>query len=93
MVNPAGRFMSVAFLKRVVDGLVVNKMNYLHIHFTDVSSFPIASKTYPQLAQKGRISRLLWKSADTDAVYSKAELQSLVAYAADRGVRVVPEIE
>jgi hexosaminidase len=27
MVNPAGRFMSAAFLKRVVDGLVANKMN------------------------------------------------------------------
>ena len=93
MVNPAGRFMSVGFLKRVVDGLVVNKMNYLHIHFTDVSSFPIASDTYPQLSRKGRISRLVWKSSDTDAVYAKAELRSLVAYAADRGVRVVPEIE
>ena len=33
--------MSTAFLKRVVDGLVVNKMNYLHVHFTDVASFPV----------------------------------------------------
>ena len=31
MVNPAIRFMPVGFLKRVVNGLAVNKMNYLHI--------------------------------------------------------------
>jgi hexosaminidase len=36
MVNPSIRFMPVPFLKRVVDGLAINKMNYLHIHFTDV---------------------------------------------------------
>ena len=91
MVNPAGRFMSTTFLKRIVDGLVVNKMNYLHIHFTDVASFPVASEKYPQLANKGRIGRLVWQSADTDTVYTKADLKSLVTYAADRGVRIVPE--
>ena len=93
MVNPAGRFMSVAFLKRVVDGLAMQKMNYLHIHFTDVSSFSVASDKYPQLAAKGRISRLLWRSNDSSAVYTKPELRSLVAYAAERGVRIVPEFD
>ena len=41
MVNPSIRFMPIAFLERVVDGLALNKMNYLHIHFTDVSSLPV----------------------------------------------------
>ena len=93
MVNPAGRFMSIPFLKRVVDGLVVNKMNYLHIHFTDVASFPVHSDTYPQLAAMGRFSRLVWHSPSTQAVYSTSDLKSLVAYAAERGVRVVPEFD
>eukprot|EP01051_Picozoa_sp_SAG22_P014710 SAG22_NODE_1825_length_3505_cov_3.818849_3_plen_122_part_00 len=79
-------------LKRVVDGLVINKMNYMHIHFTDVASFPMASEAFPMLAAKGRMSRMVWKSADSDAVYSAAALKSLVAYAAERGVRVVPEV-
>jgi hypothetical protein len=89
MVNPAGRFMSTAFLKRVVDGLVINKMNYLHVHFTDVASFPVHSDAYPQLAAMGRMSRLVWRSAETEAVYSKEDLVSLVAYASERGVRIV----
>ena len=43
MVDPAINFMPINFLHRVVDGLTANKMNYLHIHFTDVTSFPVAS--------------------------------------------------
>lgn len=62
-------------------------MNYLHVHFTDVSSFPVQSVAYPQLSKKGRISRLLWKSDDLDAVYTVADLKELVAYAAERSVR------
>ena len=68
-------------------------MNYMHIHFTDVASFPMASNAYPQLAAEGRMSRLMWKSKDTDAVYTAEDLKSLVAYAAERGVRVVPEFD
>ena len=85
--------MSVEFLKRIVDGLVINKLNYLHIHLVAETSFSVHSDKFPALAAKGRISRLVWRSADTDAVYGTADLKSLVAYAADRGVRVVPEFD
>jgi hexosaminidase len=93
MINPSGDWMPVSFLKKVVDGLVVNKMNYLHIHFTDVASFPIVSQQYPQLASKGRYGRLVKGSPENETTYSKEQLRSLVAYAADRGVRVVPEFD
>jgi N-acetyl-beta-hexosaminidase len=36
---------------------------------------------------------LLWKSSDTDAVYTPALLKELVSYAAERGVRIVPEFD
>jgi hypothetical protein len=65
----------------------------MHIHFTDVASFPVHSDAFPQLAAKGRISRLVWQSEQTEAVYSRAELRSLVAYAHERGVRVIPEFD
>ena len=55
MVNPAKTFMPLAFLKRVVDGLVLSKLNVLHVHWTDVSSFPIESLLFPQLSRKGRL--------------------------------------
>ena len=94
MINPAGRFMDVPFLMRAVDGLAANKMNYLHIHFTDVTSFPIVSLKYPRLAEYGRMARMVKDAAPKNATtYTHAALRALVAYAADRGVRVVPEFD
>lgn len=48
---------------------------------------------YPELSAKGRLSRLVWKSDASEAVYTQAQLKDLVAYAADRGVRIVPEFD
>ena len=38
---------------RACAGLALNKMNYLHIHLSDVTSFPVASEMFPELAAKG----------------------------------------
>ena len=91
MVNPAGQFMPVSFLKRVVDGLVLNKMNVLHVHWSDVTSFPIASEKFPQLAEKGKMGRLVRGPLENATVYTKADIRDLVDYARQRGVRIIPE--
>jgi hexosaminidase len=51
----------------------------------DAQSFPIESKTYPLLSQKGAYS--------PQAVYSAEDVSDFVDYAKKRGVRVVPEID
>ena len=71
--------------QHIVDGLAINKANYLHIHFTDISAFTIDSSAYPQLAGKG--------AYDESAKYSPEMLIELVAYAKQRGVRSIPEID
>ena len=38
---------------RACAGIALNKMNYLHIHLSDVTSFPVASEMFPELAAKG----------------------------------------
>jgi hexosaminidase len=62
-----------------------NKMNVLHWHFIDSTSFPYVSKAYPQLAEKGAYS-----PAHT---YDDKTIKAIVQYAKERGVRVMPEVE
>ena len=84
MINPSIQFLPLGFLKHIVDGLALNKANYLHIHFTDISAFTIDSPSYPSLAGKG--------AYHAEAKYTPAMLRELVAYAKQRGVRIIPEI-
>ena len=79
MVDPARRFLSVSTLKRTLDAMWFYKLNVLHLHLTDDQGFRFPSPAYPRLASA--------------AAYSPEDLRDLVAYAADRGVRVVPELD
>lgn len=60
-------------------------MNVLHWHIVDSYSFPLQLDSYPQLSQAG--------SWDPTAVYTRQQIQFLVEYARQRGVRVIPEID
>jgi hexosaminidase len=70
---------------KVIDTMSWNKMNILHWHFIDATSFPYVSKAYPQLADKGAYSPAHQYTADN--------IRTLVQYAKERGVRVIPEVE
>ena len=79
MVDPARHFLSIATLRRTLDAMWFYKLNVLHLHLTDDQGFRFRSRIYPELASA--------------QAYSLEELRELVAYAADRGVRVVPELD
>jgi hexosaminidase len=79
MLDPARHFLPLDVLLRTVDGMALFKLNVLHLHLSDDQGFRFASRRYPELA-----------SAEH---YSRAELGRLVAYAADLGIRVVPELD
>jgi hexosaminidase len=79
LLDVARHFLPVEDLLAVVDGLAVLKMNVLHIHFSDDQAYRLPSSARPQLP-----------SAEH---YSKQQLLDLVAYAADRGVRIVAELD
>ena len=79
MIDTVRHFISVATLRRTLDAMWFYKLNVLHLHLTDDQGFRFRCGAYPELA-----------SADA---YSAEELKALVAYAADRGVRVVAELD
>lgn len=85
MLDPARTFLSPTTLRRTVDGMLYSKLNVLHLHLTDSQSFPLQLASYPNITFHGAYS--------AEEVYSAADMQQLVAYAARRGVRIVPEID
>lgn len=84
MVDSSRHFLPVATLKKVLDTMASLKFNVLHWHLSDSESFPSASTTFPLLNEKGAYLY-------PDASYGVGDLQDVVSYAMDRGVRVMPE--
>ena len=79
MLDVARRFMSLAALLKVIDAMAFYKLNVLHLHLCDDQGFRVQSAAYPRLASK--------------ASYSRSQLRELVGRAAERGIRVVPELD
>ena len=84
-VDTSRNFISVEGLRRTIDGMAMNKLNTLHWHITDTHSFPIEIVSEPRLAQYGAYS--------PRKVYTRQEVEALVEYAQERGVRLLPELD
>lgn len=83
LIDPARHFIPIDVLKRNMDGMEAVKMNVLHLHLTDNEGFRVESKRFPKLHQMG----------SAGLYYTQGQVRELVAYARDRGIRVVPEFE
>lgn len=79
MIDTVRHFISLDTLRRTLDVMAFYKLNVLHLHLTDDQGFRFRSPNYPELASV--------------EAYSAAELGDLVDYAADRAIRIVPEID
>jgi len=104
LVDPARHFLSVKDLLRFVDNMALHKFNSLQIHLTDDQGWRIEIKKYPKLAQAGslRSETLIGHMRDKPwrydgkphgGYYSQDDIRRIVRYAADRYIRIVPEIE
>lgn len=83
MIDTARHFVELETLKRQIDMMERVKLNVLHFHISDNEGFRVESLRYPRLTEVVGGGRY----------YTQAEVRDLVAYAADRGVRIVPEID
>jgi hexosaminidase len=102
MIDVARHFMPLPFLYELVDELALLKLNVLHLHLTDDQGWRIEIDGLPRLTEVGawRTESMVGPAGSDrfDAVphggyYTRAELAGLVAFAAARGVRIMPEIE
>lgn len=84
MVDTARHFQPVPALLQLLDGMAASGLNVFHWHLTDAQAFPWNATVAPELV-KGAYR--------PDLTYQRADLEAVVAYAADRAIRVLPEID
>ncbi|WP_086851819.1 beta-N-acetylhexosaminidase [Amycolatopsis kentuckyensis] len=102
LLDVARHFMPLEFLREFVDLLALHKYNVLHLHLTDDQGWRIEIRGRPRLTEVGawRAESMVGPAGSNvfDGVphggfYTQRELRELVAFAAGRGVRIVPEID
>ena len=96
-------FFDVAFIKRYIDTMSRYKFNYFHWGLTQDQGWRIEIKKYPKLTSVGawRSETILEKNFDPyigDGIrhggfYTQDDVRDIVAYASERFVTVIPEIE
>jgi hexosaminidase len=90
MLDVARHFFGVADVKRYIDEITLYKLNHLHLHLTDDQGWRIEIATWPKLAAYGGIGEV---GGGPGGHYTQAQYADLVAYAAERHVTLVPEID
>lgn len=109
MVDVSRHFFPKEELFRLLDVMAAYKMNYFHLHLTDNGGWRIRLNRYPELTRKGAFRTEKswiewWDKQDkryldegTPGAYggyfTKDELCQIVAYAAERHIEVIPEVE
>src|SRR2546422_4524373 len=83
MIDSARHFIPLDVIRRNLDGMEAVKMNVFHWHLSENQGFRVESRKFPKLHEVG---------SDT-LYYTQDEIRDLIAYARDRGIRVVPEFD
>ncbi|HLK21817.1 MAG TPA: family 20 glycosylhydrolase [Bryobacteraceae bacterium] len=76
-------WMPLEVVKRNLDGMAAVKLNVFHWHLSDDQGFRIESKRFPKLHELGSDGHY----------YTQDQVRDVIAYARDRGIRVVPEFD
>ena len=97
-------FFPVSFVKKYIDLLAMHKMNRFHWHLTEDQGWRIEIKKYPKLQEVAAYRKETLKGHYSDqphqfdgkkygGFYTQDEVREIVAYAQERFVTVIPEIE
>lgn len=102
MLDVARHFLPKDGVLRMLDLMAVHKLNVLHFHLTDDQGWRMEIRRYPRLTEVGawrprtRVGHRaspLWDERPHGGYYTQDDLREIVAYAAERHITVVPEIE
>ncbi len=90
MLDVARHFFGVAEIERLVDLLALYKLNRLHLHLTDDQGWRLAIRSRPRLTRVGARTAV---GGGPGGHLTQRDYRRIVAYAAERFVEVVPEID
>jgi hexosaminidase len=83
MLDVARHWMPLPVIERTLDGMAAVKLNVFHWHLSDDQGFRVESRRFPKLHELGSDGNY----------YTQAQVRLVVAYARDRGIRVIPEFD
>jgi hexosaminidase len=83
LMDVARHWMPVEVIERNLDAMAAVKLNVLHWHLSEDQGFRVESKVYPKLHQLG----------PTGSTTRRVQIRQVVAYARERGIRVIPEFD
>jgi hexosaminidase len=102
LIDVARRFLPKHDLLRYIDLLAMHKLNVLHLHLTDDQGWRLEIKRFPRLTEVGawrresNVGAAIHEKYDGrphGGYYTQDDIREIVAYAADRFITVVPEID
>lgn len=83
LIDVSRHFQTVEEIERNLDAMAAVKLNVLHWHLSDDQGFRVESKLHPELQRRG----------SDGLYYTQEQIREVVAYARDRGIRVIPEFD
>jgi hexosaminidase len=83
MLDVARHWMPLEDVKRTLDAMAAVKLNVFHWHLSENQGFRIESKRFPKLQEMGSDGQY----------YTQDQVREAIAYARDRGIRVIPEFD
>jgi hexosaminidase len=83
LIDVCRHFIPVEVIKHNLDGMAAVKLNVLHWHLSEDQGFRVECHTFPKLHELG----------SDGLYYTQAQIREVIAYAGERGIRVVPEFD
>ena len=94
MLDPARNFLPVEDVKRYIDRMARYKYNVLQLHLTDDEGWRMEIKSHPELTDVGAFrNKKDGAGAPHNGFYTHDDLRDIIAYAAERHIEVVPELD
>ncbi|AVH58478.1 MULTISPECIES: beta-N-acetylhexosaminidase [Streptomyces] len=102
MLDVARHFMPKDGVLRYLDLMAAHKLNVFHFHLTDDQGWRLEIERYPRLTEvgswrartrRGHRASPLWEEKPHGGFYTQDDIREIVAYAAERHITVVPEID
>lgn len=101
MLDVSRQFYTVDFVKKYLNWMAAHKLNRFHWHLSDDTGWRVEIKKYPELTTQGA-----WRGPNEvipssyghagiryGGFYTQDEIREIVAYAADRNIEIIPEID
>ena len=93
MIDPARHFLPVEDVKFFIDQMARFKFNVLQMHLTDDQGWRIEIKSHPELTQIGAFRNNGNTPSPDNGYYTHEDIKELIAYAADRNIEIIPELD